>query len=119
MKRLSLLASFVLLVSLAAGCSTVKSWMPATSSTAGDQMLTQAKQTKVLGKTWNEGQDLVEKGEKLLSKSEQLALDSKKAKLEAEGLIAKGNSLISNSEDNYRVAFGDNEATSDYDTINR
>ena len=102
---------FVVAISFATGCSTVKSWMPGSSASVGDQMLSQSKQTKVLGKTWNEGQQLVDKGQKLMSKSEKLALESQRAKVEAEGLLARGNSLISNSEDGYRVAFGEGGST--------
>lgn len=98
---------FLLVVVLVAmcGCSTVKSMLPSESSSAGDQMLSQSKQTKELGKTWKEGKSLVERGERLLSKSEKLALESQNAKVEAEGLIARGRSLISNSEQGYRMAF--------------
>jgi len=103
MKNLFLL---VVVLGTLCGCSTVKSMLPGDSTSAGDQMLSQSKQTKELGKTWKEGKSLVERGERLLSKSEKLALESQNAKVEAEGLIARGRSLISNSEQGYRTAFG-------------
>lgn len=99
---------FAVLVMFASGCTTVRSLMPGQgSSSIGDQMLSQSQQTKSLGKKWNQGQELVAKGQKLLSKSQKLATESQQAKLEAEGLIAQGKSLISNSEEGYRVAFGE------------
>jgi|GEM_PF-5675379 len=96
------------LMGLMTGCSSVKSFLPGGSNTSpGDQMMSQAKETKTLGKTWNDGKDLVKKGQKLMSKSEKLALESRKARTEAEGLIAKGNTLISSSERTYETAFGE------------
>lgn len=107
MKRLFFLLLFL---SLATGCSMVKSIMPNSSpSTPGEQMLSQSKQTKTLGKTWNQGQQMLEKGQKLLSKSDKLRLESQQTRTEAEGLIAQGNTLIANSEQGYKAAFGETE----------
>ena len=98
--------TLALCVAFATGCASVRSILPGADGTAGDQMISQAKETKNLGKNWNEGKRLVEKGNKLLSKSEKLARESREAKAEADGLLARGNSLISNSESTYEVAFG-------------
>lgn len=104
MKRL---IALMFCIALTTGCASVRSILPGAEGTAGDQMISQAKETKSLGKNWNEGQKLVEKGNKLLSKSESLARESRDAKAEAEGMIARGNALIDNSEEGYQMAFGD------------
>lgn len=108
MKRL---LTLVVCIALATGCASVRSILPGAADepdgTVGSQMLSQAKETKKLGKTWGEGQRMVEKGNKLLTKSESLARESRDAKLEAEDLIARGNALIETSEQRYEVAFGD------------
>ena len=109
MKSLILLAAVVVCLT---GCSAARSVLPGPGATPGDQLLSQSKQMKVLGKKLKHGQDLVAKGEKMLSRSEKLARDSQAAKLEAEGLIAQGNTLIQNSETDYEVAFGDDLTTS-------
>ena len=97
-----------LFILIATGCSTVKSWMPGQSSDSlGDQMLSEAKETSELGKSWNEGQKKISKAEKLMARSESLARESQKLKAEAEGLLAEGNGLVESSEQNYRVAFGE------------
>ena len=103
MKRLFILG---ICVALATGCASVRSALPGGSSTPGDQMITQAKETQTLGKNWNDGQRLVDKGNKLLSKSDEMARESRKLKAEAEGMLARGNSLIDSSKDSYEVAFG-------------
>lgn len=102
MKRLFVVAAALIVF---AGCSSVRNMLPTSSTSVGDQMLNQAKETSTLGKSWKEGQKLVEKGEKLKARSEKLARQSREAELEAESLIAKGENLIGNSESNYRVAF--------------
>ena len=107
MKRFMTLA---LCVAFATGCASVRSILPGADGGAGDQMISQSKETKTLGKNWNEGNRLVEKGNKLLSKSEKLARESREAKAQAEGLLARGNTLIESSESTYQVAFGEKAA---------
>ena len=104
--------TLVFCIALTTGCASVRSILPGTSDGGvGSQMLEQAEETKQLGKSWKEGQRLVEKGNKLLSKSEGLAQESREVKAEAEGLIARGNALINSSEQSYEVAFGGTEAS--------
>ena len=101
------LLTLTLCIAFATGCASVRSMLPGADGSTGDQMISQAKETKTLGKNWNEGQRLVEKGNKLLSKSEDLARESRELKAEADGMLARGNALIENSESGYQVAFGD------------
>lgn len=103
------LFAFVLLAVATTGCSTIRNVLPAKTTSAGDQMLTQAKATSNLGKNWNDGQKLIEKGEKLKARSEKLALESQQAQIEADSLIAKGSSLVKSSESTYKVAFGSDD----------
>ena len=104
MKRLITLGICIVLTT---GCASVRSMLPGSEGSAGDQMISQANETKSLGKDWNEGQRLVEKGNEMISKSEALARESRDAKAEAEDMIARGNSMIENSESGYELAFGD------------
>ncbi len=107
MRRLTL---FICCVALLTGCASVRSMLPGSDSGVGSEMLDQARETKHLGKSWNEGQRLVEKGNKLKSKSETLARESREVQTEAEDMIARGNTLIQSSEKSYELAFRESES---------
>lgn len=100
-----------LLIALSTGCASLESILPGSEGTAGDLMISQAKEAKALGKNWNDGTKMVAKGNKLLSKSEELARESRKAKLDAESMIARGKGLIENSEEGYQVALGSSDSS--------
>lgn len=116
MKRL---LTFVVCLALSTGCASVRSMLPGGDGGVGDQMISQAQETKELGKNWNEGQKLVEKGNKMLSRSEELAQESRLLKAEAEGLVARGNTMIKGSEERYQVAFGDSPGNTGWGTTQR
>ncbi|MGK2952944.1 MAG: hypothetical protein ACSLEZ_11250 [Thiobacillus sp.] len=70
-----LLAGLIAL--LGAGCSS-------TPPTLGEQMVTQSKDTKDLGKQWKSGHDMVARGEKLKSEGERLVTEGNSAMRESE-----------------------------------
>jgi len=80
-----------LIAVLGAGCTS-------TPPTVGQQMITQSKDTKDLGKQWKNGQDIVARGEKLKSEGrDMIALGEQKVK-EGERLVTEGNAAMHESE---------------------
>jgi len=87
-----------LAVVLSVGCASAP-------PTVGDKMISQSKSTKDLGKQWQNGQDMIKRGEKIKSEGmDILATGDQKVK-EGDRLIAEGTALKLESETTYKERF--------------
>lgn len=79
---------------LLSGCSSTSS-----QKTVGDAMLMEGMNAQELGKKWNEGNDLISKGEKMKLKGQEKIEDGYEEIDEGKALISKGNRLVSQGQE--------------------
>ncbi|GAA3712235.1 hypothetical protein GCM10022421_19530 [Oceanisphaera sediminis] len=84
-------------VLLAAGC--------AGTPTTGEKMLSRSEAAQDIGKQWNQGNELVLKGEKLQAKGERQVEDGKDNIKDGQSMVKKGQRLMEKSEARYRKNF--------------
>ena len=80
-----------LIAVLGAGCAS-------TPPTVGEQMITQSKDTRDLGKQWKSGQDMVGRGEKLKAEGQDMIAQGEQKVKEGERLLTEGNAAMQESE---------------------
>jgi hypothetical protein len=80
-----------LIAVLGAGCTSAP-------PTLGEQMITQSKDTRDLGKQWKSGQDMVARGEKLKSEGQDMIAQGEQKVKEGERLVTEGNAAMQESE---------------------
>jgi type IV pilus biogenesis protein CpaD/CtpE len=79
------------LTAVLAGCTSAP-------PTLGEQMITQSKETRDLGKQWKSGQDMVARGEKLKSEGQDMIAQGEQRVKEGERLVTEGNAAMQESE---------------------
>jgi hypothetical protein len=87
-----------LVAALSVGCA-------ATPPTVGDKMIAQSKDTRDLGKQWQNGKDLVARGERIKADGMDIIATGDAKVKEGERLIAEGNKMMSESEMIYKSRF--------------
>lgn len=83
---------------LAVGCA-------ATPPTVGDKMIAQSEGTRDLGKQWQNGKDLVARGERIKAEGKDIIASGDVKVKEGERLIAEGNKMMAESEMIYKSRF--------------
>lgn len=87
-----------LVTALGAGCAS-------SPPTPGQQMISQAKETRDLGKQWKSGNTMVTRGERTQAEGRDLITQGEKKVREGERLIAEGNALKIESERLFQERF--------------
>lgn len=87
-----------LVTALGAGCSS-------TPPTPGQQMISQAKDTRELGKQWKSGNTMVTRGEKATAEGRDMIAQGERKVREGERMIAEGNALKIESERIFQERF--------------
>jgi hypothetical protein len=75
--------------------------------TTGERMLSHSETAEDIGKMWNQGNELVLKGEKLEARGESQVEDGKDNIKKGQRMIKKGQRLMEKSEAQYRERFPD------------
>lgn len=84
---------------LAAGCTT------SPPATPGGQMISQSKDTRDLGRQWQQGQQAVVRGEQLKTEGQQMIARGEQKVREGENLIMEGKAAMAESERIYQERF--------------
>jgi len=87
-----------LVTALGAGCSS-------SPPTPGQQMMSQAKDTRELGRQWKSGNAMVTRGERTKAEGQDLIAQGERKIQEGERLIADGNALKIESERMFQERF--------------
>jgi len=87
------------LAALAAGCTTTP------AATPGGQMISQSKDTRDLGRQWQQGHQHVLRGEKLKTEGQEMIARGEQKVREGENLIIEGKAAMAESERIYQERF--------------
>ncbi len=71
----------------------------------GEKMMIQGSQTKEIGQSWVEGDELIKKGNKLIHEGEHLTKKGKAQILQGRAMVKKGNKMIKKSEHVFQEKF--------------
>jgi hypothetical protein len=91
------LAGFM--VAVGAGCTT------SPPATPGGQMISQSKDTRDLGRQWQQGQQAVVRGEQLKTEGQQMIARGEQTVREGENLIIEGKAAMAESERIFQERF--------------
>ena len=87
-----------LVIALGAGCSS-------SPPTPGQQMISQAKDTRELGKQWKSGNAMVTRGERLQAEGRDMIAQGERRVQEGERMVAEGHALKIESEQIFQERF--------------
>lgn len=87
-----------LVAALGSGCTS-------TPPTLGQQMISQAKDTRELGKQWKSGNTMVTRGERTKAEGRDMIAQGERKVQEGERMIAEGNALKIESERVFQERF--------------
>jgi hypothetical protein len=98
-KNPAMLGLVAFVAALAAGCTT------APPATPGGQMISQSKDTRGLGRQWQQAQQDVSRGEKLKTEGQEMIARGEQRVREGENLIMEGKAAMAESERIYQERF--------------
>lgn len=88
------------LVALTAACSSLG--LGKSTSSTGERMVAEGRAMTALGKTWQEGEAKVKKGNKLIAKGREQIDEGETMIREGNALITEGRDMIAQAERDYR-----------------